>query len=78
MLKLIKDDTIKVKRVNEKGLMALDSIKRDIQEGKIDDVVVLYRQDDIAYYIPITDISFDAMGWLMFRAMLDMAAEEVE
>lgn len=76
MLKLVKDDTVKIERINQQGLSAFNDIKKDIEEGKIENVVVLYKQDGNNYYVPITDVSYEAIGWMLFKALLDVAVED--
>ena len=60
----------------KKGLENLKKIKKDLEDGKIEHAIVLYRRDGEDYYMPLTDSSYETFGWMMQKAMIAMAVED--
>lgn len=60
----------------KKGLENLGKVKKDLENGKIEHAVILYRRDGEDYYIPLTESPYETFGWMMQKAMIAMAVED--
>lgn len=60
----------------KKGLENLEKIKKYLEDGNMEHAVILYRRDDEDYYMPLTDSSYETLGWMMQKAILAMTVED--
>ncbi len=69
---------VKVVSFNKEGLKNLGIIVKGLEDGSIEDAVIIYKKDEETYYIALTDSSFETLGWMLHKANVCMVIEDGE